>query len=393
MTNQLENITNLLGNSSKIVSGFHEWKSVDHSFEEIRVLLHNSQTELKKQGLENETIERILRDGKVDGSELHIANEAKLKDSFLAFYISDDKIIPQNISLKVKDGGIIDDRPFVLPLLFEKVNSNIITLVVNEGECKAYSLGTSSSNELHFDRMPTDLTETLNKYLVSDKLDFDLRDDELDRSNLELSEASLDDKRKKMAKQALAAISPALQANTKLIVMASNRLISHIRHDVELHSNSSKGAIDIVEFTPSGANDTERKDSLLKKVSAMTANNLEKESPLPKFNRQPIYDLNKALSVVMLGQAENLYFDEGMLRHHLETFSQKDELLKLNGWLLDNMKTVANVQTAPNMDGPIAVTPFSGVKVNDLQQSGMPQDQKVITTIEKLWSSYMGTSH
>ncbi|NCN41767.1 hypothetical protein GW916_11030 [bacterium] len=391
MRNQFESVLNQFNSKKKnrVLSAFHEWKSVDHSFEEIRVLLKNSRKALEKQGVESHVIDEILSDGKVDGSELNLNEEIKLSERYVALYFDQGKVVPQNISLAVKSEGLIGDVPFILPLLFRKSGANMMALVVNERECAAHAISSTNATEFHFENMPHSLSETLDKYLVSDKLDFNLGDDSLDRSNLELSEGSLEDKRKRMAHDALSAILPKLSRDTLLMVMASNRMIGHIREDLKAHKSTIKCAVEVMEFVPTGANVAERNESLLRKARQFYVNYDDPMVATPEFEREPLRDIERGLSVLMSGQGESMHLDEGMMRFHLESMERGEELLTLNNWIVENVDALPKINVAPNLGSPMAVIPFETLGDHDLVLSEDSKIKKTSASIKTLWSSYM----
>lgn len=139
---------------------------------------------------------------------------------------------------------------------------NRLVMVINDGNCKAMRFDGKDLETLRISDLPKDLTETLNKYMVSDQLDFDLRDPELDRSNLEQSRGSLEDKRLKMAEDALSAIAPLIEGEGELLILSSNRFVSKLKQK----SEKLNLGLDVIEFVPSGANKGEEHESIISKI-------------------------------------------------------------------------------------------------------------------------------
>ena len=140
---------------------------------------------------------------------------------------------------------------------------NDVIMVINDNNCRVLKKVGDKLEAIKIKSLPADLVDTLNKYMVSDQLDFDLKDDELDRSNLEQSEGSIEDKRLKMIDDALNAISPVLSDDGHLKVLSSNRYTGKMREKLEKFDFDSE----VVEFIPSGSTRTEENQSIVDKLN------------------------------------------------------------------------------------------------------------------------------
>ncbi len=364
----------------RFLNVFHEWKSIDHSFEEIRILLKNYIEKTEAQSDFKNQIHYILKDGKVDGKEINTASNVLLGDQYVGLYMTEEDVLPIDIPVKVKQSTFADEVPFILPFLFDKhrtpegigvLNDHCINLFIKSGNTLD-----KARDFLHYDSLESYLRRiaiSKDQEQSEDYKDFDIK-------RIGLSEASLNDKRSKIVKQFAEKLRPIVEDATGPFVILCSSHFAGIaaRHFADL---IKKELVIIKSY--------DLKESDLK--SPKKLQEFLKPEPDQKHTDDYKYKISTSDPAVVMAlcnehMIQHVHINEEFLRFHLARMEQLDELKHFNKYVLQLQNRGVDIIAAESSDDIFQI--HSNQLIAMSEDRYFPPMEDVARATELLWRSF-----
>ncbi|MBD66039.1 MAG: hypothetical protein CME62_12585 [Halobacteriovoraceae bacterium] len=361
----IQKITELQKGSTPVLSLFHNWSDVDHSFEEVKTDLKKAKSELSKKNIQLKIIDSILDDQKVQGQELNLKNEVTLQDEYVALYFNDQKVYPNNITVPVKNDFIISDKPFVLPLIASNDSPKLSVILLTDEYIKLYSYQTQLKEQ------KTDLPASLEAFVRENKT----YTEEEPTNTIKLSKESYEDSRSQLLKRLL---KTSEQTQHETILFASSHYINHFSK-----LKDSTNRVQAYEFNPSVSDRQELIPALLKKLEGLEKTSRDTDERMERSN-----DFQRVIALIKKHEIRELSLSKPFLMYHLGSWKMINELIEINGFLLRHPEEMKSFSDREHLFQFERRDNFNDEWTQEFVKNDL-ESQTLAKTFEHLWQDYL----